>query len=157
MANQRFMTELQKRCADFIINFYKEKQGVSWNKESLLSEINQKEFPLHEARYVLHMLLYKRLLAASDGVVKQYLFLTDKGWAYESYDKLLAEEKAKERLEKRQIRSSIRTNASVRSTNNIQKLALFLTVATSVLTLWVSLLTYKKTDVTTVNVAAPKV
>lgn len=157
------MTEVQKQLADEIISFFKKREGVAVPIEEIYKLQNaEKEFTLERIRYVTAMLVNKGLLHATPYVFINTLTtlhpnytLTDKGWTYVNYDKVLEEESKQKKLEILQIKSAIRTNKSVRKTNNIQIGVLILTAILSTFSLVFSYLDYKKESIT--NVAAPKV
>ena len=113
------MTDKQKQAADYIIELYKQKDGVTHNKTHFLGTVDQNKHTLADIRYALEILLHKGFLAATDGVVKENLFMTDKGWLYESYDKLLADEKRENDLKDALITSSIASNISVKYVNRL--------------------------------------
>ena len=113
------MTERQKIAADYVINFYKEKEGVPLHNSSIFNYVDQTKHSLADIRYILHFLTLKGFLAASDGVNKEVLYLTDKGWLYETYDRVLLDEKRKVDLEEALITSSIASNKSVKYVNRL--------------------------------------
>lgn len=157
------MTEVQKHLADKIIHFFKNREGAAVPIEEIykLQDVT-KGFTLERIRYVTAMLVNKGLLYATPYVFINTLttlhpnyLLTDKGWTYESYDNVLHDEAKQKKLEFLLIKSSIRTNRSVRKTNNIQIVVLILTAVLSGFSLLFSCLDYKKESIT--NVAAPRV
>jgi hypothetical protein len=127
------MTEAQKAIADYIIDFFKSKNGVTMHQDTILQSAHN--YDKSDVRYVLKMLLYKELLQATDGVNGSVMFLTDKGWIYESYDKLLEYEAYKRDLERRQMQSVLDTNKSVEATNKTQQKVLWISIGLAALTL----------------------
>jgi hypothetical protein len=113
------MTDKQKLAADYVIALYKQKNGVTQNKTAFLNTVDQSKHNLSDIRYAIEILLHKGFLAVTDGVVKENIFMTDKGWLYESYDKLMADEKRKIDLEEALITSSIASNKSVKYVNRL--------------------------------------
>jgi hypothetical protein len=113
------MTDKQKLAADYVVALYKQKNGVTQNKTAFLNAVDRSKHNLSDIRYAIEILLHKGFLAVTDGVVKENIFMTDKGWLYESYDKLLADEKRKNDLEEALITSSIASNKSVKYVNRL--------------------------------------
>ena len=131
------MTDAHKKAADVIVEAYKEKQGKAHNIHGFLGNLQDKA-PLSDLRYASHILLHKGILMAIDGVNRENLMLSDKGWDYESFDKLLAEEKRKQDLEEALISSSINANKAGTKVNKL----FWLTFAVAVAGVIIQLLSY---------------
>jgi hypothetical protein len=94
------MTEEQKKMADEIVAYYKRTNGIKTSKEILFQEF-QLSYPKREIGYVVNILNDKGMLECADGVVKQYFYLSHKGWQYESYNKLLEKERLETEIKSR--------------------------------------------------------
>lgn len=104
------MTDEQKIIADEIVNCFKENGGLTKTDERVLSIMQNKGYNYNITRYVLAMLVSKKILAKDINQVATTYFLTDAGWLYESYNKLLEDEAQRKELENSQIISGIKAN-----------------------------------------------
>jgi hypothetical protein len=149
------MTDKQKIAADYVIALYKQKNGVTQNKTAFLNTIDQSKHNLSDIRYAIEILLHKGFLAVTDGVVKENIFMTDKGWLYESYDKLLADEKRKNDLEEALITSSIASNKSVKYVNRLFWLTAAFAFFSSVGTIGTFILEIRKEEQKSLQATSP--
>ena len=118
------MTDAHKNAADLIVEAYKERQGKSFNIHNFLGGLQDKA-PLDALRYASHILVHKGILMPTDGINRDSLMLSDKGWDYNGFDKLIEEEKRKKNLEDALITSSINSNKSSTRVNNLFWLTFF--------------------------------
>jgi hypothetical protein len=116
------MNQTQKKIVNLIVQRFKERNGVTASRTTIAQMITNEGYSRNDVGYVLRFLSYKGILYAVDGMAEQHLMLTDKGWMYESYDKLIEEEAERKILEREQIESGIQANKAVQQ-NTINQAA----------------------------------
>jgi hypothetical protein len=123
-----FMTDTLKLIADAIVDYYKKLDGTAKRLEEIQIQDSSKGFTKEKIRYVVSILVSKGMLISTPYVYISALttlqptyYLSDKGWLYESYDKLIEEENRKEKLIHDQIQSVIDTNTAVQTNFQSQK------------------------------------
>jgi hypothetical protein len=116
------MNQTQKKIVNLIVQRFKESNGVTASRTTIAQMITNEGYSRNDVGYVLRFLSYKGILYAVDGMAEQHLMLTDKGWMYESYDKLIEEEAERKILEREQIESGIQANKAVQQ-NTINQAA----------------------------------
>ena len=105
----------QKNVADDVINFLKTKEGKPTLIDEIILTVEKKIHSQPDIRYAIIMLRHKGFIEYTHD--KHYCFLTGKGWLYEDYDKVLAEEEYQRTLVEKERKSVIDTNKSVENTN----------------------------------------
>ena len=150
------MTSEQNKLANFIINEVYKSDGGRPRSGHDLGQLLQEKYDKADIIYVTWKLKSKGLLDVPIEGSEDY-FLTDKGWAYENYDKQLEYEEYNRGLERRQMQSVIDTNKSVEATNTFQKVALVLTTLFALITAFFSVWEAIKDENVNVTVPAPTV
>jgi hypothetical protein len=149
------MTNEQKSFANEIVAYFKTQNGGPLTTKQLDTAILQKNIIGHSAlKPVLSILVFKEILFfqptkhTSAGMVieQEHYILTDKGWTYESYDKILQDEKHKRDLEDALITSSIASNKSVRYVNKLFWLTAIFAFASAVGTVGTFILELNKSQ-----------
>jgi hypothetical protein len=122
------MTDEQKSLANKIVEHFKNSNGdwltVAQIDKAILNKTYSSQSPLIPILSILayhDILLYEPTKYTSAGMVIEnaHYILTNKGWSYESYDKLLQDLKHKQDLEIALIESSIASNKSVKYVNRL--------------------------------------
>ena len=127
------MNDLQKSAASTIVNTIKNINGSALELNKIEHEVGAVHGVM-DLRSVLGNLIAHNVLfhipdkTTGSGTISHhgYYGLTDKGYTFESYDKLLEEVKHKEDLEKALINSSITANKSVNRVNKLFWITVFL-------------------------------
>jgi hypothetical protein len=124
------MTNEQKEHADKIVEYFKNENGPALTIQQIEKHISsQNTVGYQKTKPILSILVHHGILLMDKGVfaqsgleMKQETYvLTPKGWAYETYDKLLADEKIKEELADKQIQSVIDTNTATQDAYDTQR------------------------------------
>lgn len=114
------MTEELKRIANEFIAHFKRQEGAYFSKSDLIGIIrtNANVEPLHAGKVnvMLYTLISKGFLAEGE---HGNIHITPKGWEYESFDKVLADEKRKHDLEDALLTSSIAASKSTKYVNSL--------------------------------------
>lgn len=113
------MTDKQKEFANDTVAYLKKHGGNYAAWIHVANENPEKQYIEQDALYVFAILANKGVLQKHDGVRynRETVLLTDKGWEYETYDKLIADENAEKQLTQEQITSATEANKSVKRTN----------------------------------------
>ncbi len=133
------MTTVQKELADLLISKFKEHEYNTLLIGEIFAIQNIKsEYTIGMIRYVLSRLFHLGFLERAMNITSEGYHLTDSGWQYESYNQVLSEELRKKEREEAQIQSSIDSNKSVISTNEIVQANLVTQKRQTRMSLWLA-------------------
>jgi hypothetical protein len=148
------MTQEQKKFADDIIKYFKDQDGSALTTKQIDAAILKHDMvgksPLTSVLAILvyhHVLLYQptKYTSAAMVIEEGYYILTDKGWAYENFDKILGDKKRRNDLEQALITSSIASNKSIKFVNKLFWLTAFFAFFSALGTMGTFILELRKT------------
>jgi hypothetical protein len=134
----------QKNIADDIILFLKTQEGRPTLIDEIILTVEKKNHSQDDIRYVIKMLKHKGFIQCTSAGTFAECFLSDKGWLYDNYDKVLAEEKYQADLAEQQVQSVIKTN-------KMQRWSFWASLITALAAIVVSLITVFKEKPNIIN------